>query len=279
MSLPTIADKPSVWAHLAAEMRDRWPQSKLTPKTIAQWGEDVADLPAEHVRAAVEVLARTERQFAPQPGEIRAEVTRLRLDVPDWGEVLGTFRLLASTPKVLVTGWEEEVDEDGHEVARRLAVHPRQEAIAAAHPLVGVFIELVTWASVEVAVGIDGDGSDEARLRVKWEQFVRRLERDESMADLAPVEELSALQGASERRAPRRLGNIEGLIGAEAEERPAIEAAPEDRAPSGGARKIPDFTCSGCGLRRLNITIDEALVHMREECPQRAQARRERAAA
>ena len=193
---------PSEWLDIAAVIQKRWPATQLPKATVIQWGDDLSDLPAEHVRAGVDALARSERQFAPGPGDIRREVIRLSLDAPEWGEALSTLRELAALPATVLadTIWRE----DGSvELVRD---HPRSNAIAREHPVVGKFISLIGWDQIAACLRPE-DHTGESQLREKWRAYVSRLERDLSLEGLeGPA--LPALERRSKRKAPRSLAAV-----------------------------------------------------------------------
>jgi hypothetical protein len=203
--------KLSEWLDVAADLQARWAATVLSPETVQRWGEDLADLPAAHVAAAVAALGRTDREFAPNSGVIRTEVIRLRVDAPEWAEALADLVELAATP--VARAVEVDVDhEENRATVRR--EYPRAELLATKHPLLATFIDVVSWEQIRPAVDADRPhrGNEEARLRDKWQAFVGRLLRDEALEGLAPGSDLPALNRRSRRRAPRSIAEAVGDV-------------------------------------------------------------------
>lgn len=185
----------SEWLEVAAGIRDTWPHSPLPDSTLQTWGEELSDLPVEHVAAAVRALAADGREHAPHYGIIRRKVTELTLDPPDWASVLHEIGRIARKPVTIA-----EADDDGG--LRRL--RPRDEAIAQASPLVRAFIGRVGWVGIQARLDT---GNDEARLRRMWEDFVERAHRDSNYAAIeAPG--LRALSNGG----PRKIGDVVGEL-------------------------------------------------------------------
>lgn len=160
----------SEWMDIAATIRDRWPHATLPTETLSRWGQDLVDLPADHVGAAIEVLYREGREYAPHAGLIRHKLAELMLDVPDWGEALRQLRSIERTPI------ERAIDVSGpdDDEPRIEYVRPRDVVLRESHPLVLSFREHLDQNELGLLVGPDPHGSDEARARTKWEAFARR---------------------------------------------------------------------------------------------------------
>lgn len=153
---------PSEWLTIAASIKRRWPHSVLEEPTIRQWGSDLEDLPGEAVAAAYEAAYREGERFPPNGGQIRLKVVQLTLDPPEFTEVLSEIAAAARHPASVAHAPDVEGGPLTH-------TYPRRERLARAHPLIRQFVGEIGWEQVNV-----GGGSDEARLRQKWEGFVAR---------------------------------------------------------------------------------------------------------
>lgn len=192
---------PSEWLEIAAVIRDRWPHSPLPDSSLEQWGVDVADLPAEQVAAAVEVLYREGREFAPNGGQIRAKVAELMLAVPEFSFVVARLRSLNTKADARSTF------PDGDEIVE----HPRADALLREHPLIREFVRAVGWGQIEGGLG---GGSEEARLREKWQQFLSRARREVLLRGIpaSGLRELRRIESGQTKRLGDVVGEVKGEL-------------------------------------------------------------------
>lgn len=77
---------PQEWADLGQHITARWPHQPPPMESLAAWYEDVKDLPAVQVRAAIAAMARDGREFPPTGGMLRRRVFELAVDAPTFGD-------------------------------------------------------------------------------------------------------------------------------------------------------------------------------------------------
>lgn len=65
------------WAAICADLQATWPGVELRPATVAIWWEDVAELDATVVRAALVSYRRDGREFPPTGGMLRKRAGEL----------------------------------------------------------------------------------------------------------------------------------------------------------------------------------------------------------
>jgi hypothetical protein len=195
---PTM--KASEWLKIVGAIADRWPHASLPESTVTQWGRDLADLPGVQVAAGLESLYRDGREFPPNAGQIRQRVAELAVAAPDWHEAHEALHRIARLEEWTIGDSHEEERDGVPVVIVDSEVRPRDDALAAAHPLVRAFYEAIGQAGV--LAGTDG-GNDEARLRQKWEAFVKRATRREAYRGIPAggLRELEAIEAE-----PRQLG-------------------------------------------------------------------------
>jgi hypothetical protein len=76
----------SEWLKIAAvDLQARWPNRPIPEESIKLWFEDLAEFPADQVRAAVLALYRDGREWSPNGAQIRAKLSELSRDDPDHG--------------------------------------------------------------------------------------------------------------------------------------------------------------------------------------------------
>lgn len=258
----------SEWLDIAADIRDRWPHSDLDEDALKRQGEDLSDLPGAHVRAAVEVIARGDREFAPSAGVIRKKVIELRLDAPPWAEVLNQLEELQEVPQTKLMGFKWVNDTE----VQVLTAHPRAEALKREHPLIAGFVETVGWKQIDR--GLHAGGNDEARLRQKWDAYRKGVERDAEVAGLEPVEGLPALERVAGRDGqPARVGSVlDRVLGSLAEAEAPVKALPAGKAPEAhGEQKLGTYQCPGCSWTAQDVKVSVALKHLKQDCPARAE--------
>jgi hypothetical protein len=193
---------PQEWLQIAATIQARWPNVELPVATLEQWGNDLADLPADQVAATVDVLYREGREFAPNAGIVRKRLVELLLDPPEWGEVLEQLRAIDRTPEAKATG-EVIENENGADIG--IVIRPRDDVVARTHPMVVAFREHLA-TSIEPGLSPD-DGSSEARLREKWVGFQRVATRRGSFEGIEAAG-LPALERATNRRSLRSASDV-----------------------------------------------------------------------
>lgn len=189
---------PSEWVQIAATIADRWPHAAADDATLRRWGADLSDLDAGQVAASIEALYRDGREFPPNPGVVRAKLTELALDVPEWSDVLRELRRALSRPtRALRDGHHEE--RDGVDVYVADEVNPRAEYLATVHPMVRAFHDSLDVGQLAGAER-EATGGDESRLREKWTAFARGIARDVRYQGI-PDAGLPALKRANEPHA------------------------------------------------------------------------------
>lgn len=176
------------WARVTALILTNWPNSTPPEAALEKWRRDLADLPAAQVEAGVEALAADGREFCPNGFQIRAKVTELALDAPDWQEAAHLLGSIFDVPESVFDG--------------NCSIPTRLNRIRELPELVQAFVARVGLDALNR--GLVG-GSEEARLRDKWTAFCARAERDRNYAQI-PSSRLAVLERSSER--PRRVGEI-----------------------------------------------------------------------
>lgn len=168
------------WTPIYVKLLRRFPNVDWTKWEAVgaddQYAEDLADLPAQHVAAALDVLCRDGRAWPPPAGEVRKAIIELTMDPPEWADAARAIAKCAM-----------------HGPGDR-----RAAAIAEQHPVVQAFVATVGWQEAALAGG-GWDGSNrtaEAQVREKWLAFCRRAVRDASLVGL-PGTGLPALERAN----------------------------------------------------------------------------------
>lgn len=255
---PADRERLAAALELAALVEESFPSSRFTDDQRRRYAADVVHLDAAEAAAAVAVLKRSGRQFAPTAGEVCREVARLQLGAPEWGEVK---RQLVMRQEAIVAGRDApiawacpfdacdgggfvfaEATNDAHDCecrpARTAAIRRADEL----HPLVREFIDksYVTWGEID-AVGQGGRDAAtiEAQMRRKWEAFADRAVETRAIAAVEGPPTLARLEQARDEDAPRRRADLV-LAGArrkrqlepvdfdEAMKRLAAESAPRE---------------------------------------------------
>jgi hypothetical protein len=156
------------WLLNAAELRARWPEATFPQASVVVYGNDLADLDAAHVRAAIVAHDRAGGRL-PTAGQIRAKVIELTRDDPQWTEALRACRRLISA------GWggpyHRHYEAEWSAVLERLPAAVRE------------FAETVGSAQVYAALN-ETESGGEARLRDKWREWVARQVRDAGLVGL-----------------------------------------------------------------------------------------------
>jgi hypothetical protein len=189
--------RPAEWDQIVAdELLPRWPHSEenMSDATLRVWAEDLADLQADQVRAAIRALARDGREFAPNGAQIRNKVIELGTDMPDWSQVFRALRHLVAS------GYCYPLTEPSD----------REALLGRQPPVVRAFVEYIGLS--QLREGLTGEGGDEARLREKWLGFHKRVGRELAYRGLpsAGLPQLERIE--AQRRAPRKLGRAIGDV-------------------------------------------------------------------
>lgn len=176
--------EPSEWVEIMSVVTDRFPSAPFPIGTIERWGEDLADLDAGEVAAAIEVLYREGGAFPSNSGQIRSKINELKLDAPEWFEVLAQLRAVVKTPERRTRAMEVVEDESGYESANVTYEYPRAKLMEALPYLVKEFIEIIGMDEIFAALADNASGADEARLREKWRAFQKKVERESLIAGI-----------------------------------------------------------------------------------------------
>jgi hypothetical protein len=156
------------WTEIAAEIRARWPEATFPKVTVTVYGNDLEDLDAVHVQAAVRAHDRAGERFPPTAGQIRKMVVELARDDPEWADVFRALRKLNSA------GWGgpyHGMSEDRWGPMFEALPDAVREFARACGP-------------TQVYAGFQEEGGGEARLRDKWAAFVQRAKRDAGLVGL-----------------------------------------------------------------------------------------------
>lgn len=112
------------WLDIGQHITAKWPHSQPPVESLAAWFEDVADLDAQQVRAAVSAHARGGDKFPPTGGMLRRRVCELTVDAPDfgtaWSLVLDAVRRFGYTDINAAMAWLEGHGRLVADLARRV---------------------------------------------------------------------------------------------------------------------------------------------------------------
>jgi hypothetical protein len=172
------------WKAILGAIRERWPHAKAS-----EYPDDLLAFPVEQVQAALDSLYRSGREFPPNAAQIRREIFRLIVDLPEWAEVR---RALEQAWRLPTSVWR------GRELP---PADRRAEALEREHPAIRAFAELLGPAEVERGLS---DSTGEAQIRGKWERLVAKAEKDAALVGLPAAEGLRAIERAN--AGPRPLG-------------------------------------------------------------------------
>jgi hypothetical protein len=152
----------SEWDQVVELLATNWPHQLQPELSLAKYRRDLDDFPVEQVLVAIETLYRDGREFPPNSGQVRGQLADLHFDAPSWFEAMRTIRRASGKSADLIV--EDESERGWHYVDERMVF------LDAEAPLIAGFIREVGWRSINIE-----DGGDEARLRTKYEDFVRRV--------------------------------------------------------------------------------------------------------
>ena len=211
---------------LVALVEDSWPSARFNDGHRERYALDVAHLNLDEAIAAVEVLKRSGREFAPSAGDVALEVARLQVDAPDWGEVK---RQLVQRNRALVeardtpdtwdcphqrcdgSGFVHLPGNDSTDCPCRPAKLEARRKADPLHPLVREFIRdgYVTWGEVD-AVGEGGRDAAtlEAQMRGKWAAYAARAVQSRVIAAIEGPPTLRRLDAARTEDEPRTRGEL-----------------------------------------------------------------------
>jgi hypothetical protein len=168
------------WDQVVELLATNWPHQLQPELSLAKYRRDLDDFPVAQVLVAIETLYRDGREFPPNSGQVRGQLADLHFDAPAWFEAMRTIRRAAGKSDRLIV--EDESERGWHYVDERMIF------LDAEAPLIAGFIREVGWRSIN----LEG-GSDEARLRTKYEDFVRRV-RDKLVYGGLPTAGLARLE-------------------------------------------------------------------------------------
>jgi Loader and inhibitor of phage G40P len=135
----------SEWTDIVAGMRGAWPHAAIPDVAIAKWYDDLRDLDAEVVAAAVEAHYRDGRDFPPNGGQIRLKAGELAAGerAGDWSRGYELAHLW-DAPKgadswnyhgAAALEWLRQQDPIAAEVVKRIGVVEWGERLASEAPI------------------------------------------------------------------------------------------------------------------------------------------------
>jgi hypothetical protein len=178
---------PQEFARVVQMVRAFWPGAPLSADNVKAYGAVLEDLDYESVKATIEAMSREGRERIPPPGVVRRKYAEMVLDAPTWAEVHRALNGITGAGYGGFYGLSKQ----------------REHMLDDLHPLVREFCDATGAKQVYESINQGGDG--EARLRGKWEGFVRdrvdqtalagiqappvlkRIERANSDGDVKPV--------------------------------------------------------------------------------------------
>jgi len=205
---------------IAATMQERWWAFPIPPAAFDAYVRDLADLPVEAVRTAVDAIAADGADRPPTSGQIRRRVAELELDAPDWDQVrtaLARWRAARPDREQALESWTcpyGMCDGGGFVVDGQRArdCRCRPERIAARRGL-GMLPAMVREFVAEGHVSpaefdrmfAEGDATVEAQVRGRWREFVGRAVESRAFAGLPSAAGVARLESAREENARREL--------------------------------------------------------------------------
>lgn len=181
------------WASVCADIQATWPSVELRPATVAIWFEDVEDLEAAPVRAALVSFRREGREFPPTGGMLRQRATELSGTDPKadpdkgWALVQEAIRRF---------GGEVGFYEGGRQPAPPASVQ-RQRFLEERDPVAAEAARIVGWDFLR------GTGPDEYH-----EPSVRKAFRDSYTAESGRERTRRTVTELGVGQAPRKLGDV-----------------------------------------------------------------------
>jgi hypothetical protein len=206
------------WYSVVERLAENWPHQLQPDSSLEKFRKDLGDFPVDQVLAAVETLYRDGREFPPNSGQIRARIADLHFDAPPFYEALRVLR------RALTRGSDYIVEDDSEKGWRyedRRITYLEEHA-----PLLLAFVRSIGIDRIELT-----DGGDEARLRNKYDDFIRRAREHLIYGGLAPA-------------GLRKLERV--LDGELVESNPHAKLEPRKVAlPGGGVRRVEREEPSG----------------------------------
>lgn len=228
---PDAAERLARALELVALVEESWPSSRLNQDQRRVYATDIAHLDPDEAAAALEVLKRSGRQFAPTAGEVALEVARLQLDAPDWGECKRqivhrhrelvearerTFEWTCPAGTCDGTGFMDVSTPETPNTVTDCSCRPARTAarslLGELHPLLLEFVQAgyVTWTEIE-DLGSGSDTTLEAQMRDKWVAFARRAVETRVISALKGPPTLRRLEEARDEDGPRRRRELKRL--------------------------------------------------------------------
>lgn len=174
---------PDEWVEIVRRIQANWPQQRIPRASLAKWYDDLKDLHAEVVAAAVESIYRQGREWPPNGAMILGEVADQTLDAPSFGEAW----------QMILTAIRSHGSRNPQRVIDKLSER---------HPAVA---ELAAQVDVrDIGMAPDGDTTMHAQARERYRSIIAKQRRDLTHAGLpaATAPQLRALH----RPAPRPAG-------------------------------------------------------------------------
>jgi hypothetical protein len=214
---------------VVARVEEIWKNARLDDDDRRRYAHDICQVDPAEALTAVEVLARSGREFAPTAPMVLLEVARLQVDAPDWGDVkrqLVARRVAMQAAVGERREWtcpDGRCDGSGFVFSDSASPHKRSNAPCSCrpamiadrrresglHPLVREFVTAgyATWGEVDTIAA--GEATTlEAQMRMKWEQFSQRAVLSRAIAHVEGPASLRRLDTARQedagRKPPRR---------------------------------------------------------------------------
>lgn len=183
---------PGEWVEIVRLIQANWPQQRIPRASLAKWYDDLHDLPAETVAAAVESIYRQGREWPPNGALILREVADQTVAAPEFG-----------------VAWAQIL-----QAIRSYGCHNQQRVLdALENPAVK---ELASLTSIrDIGMAPDGDTTLHAQARERYRSIVTRHHHKITHAGLPSAATTGELRGEG-RPAPRQIGAamaelVEGL--------------------------------------------------------------------
>lgn len=176
------------WGEVCTRVSVLWPQRAWPDATAALYFAELRSFVCDDVLAVVGLFSREGREWPPTAGQLRSHLVDLDLDMPDFLEVQRLVnRLLADGyggPYFGLSGSRERC-------GATLAQFPEQ---------VRAFLD--AYGAQELYATMLDSHNGPARLRMAWEQYVKRCQKDAALVGLPGS--LKAIQRVHSD--PKRIG-------------------------------------------------------------------------
>lgn len=185
------------WTAIAQKMIAWWPHNRVPVSSLEAWHEELADLDANHVAAAVKALCADGREHMPNWAQIRNSALDLALDAPDWSEVVKEISRISGL-------MPHRYDNPDVKDAKK------QRAMSKLNPLIAGWIEATGWK--HIAICNLEDRVAYAQLRDTWTAYLQRAKTDVRLASVPDVG-LPRIQRAHESvsAGPRKLDALTAI--------------------------------------------------------------------